>query len=67
MINWISFFDQSMKNDFKTFDKIREIATYQDDNYRTGCLLDYPYLKQTTKTRCRSKSNKTNWFYWNSQ
>ena len=38
-----------MKNDFKTFDKIREIATDQDDNYTTGCLLDYPYLKQQYK------------------
>ena len=29
---------------------IRKIATGQGDDYRTGCLLDYPYFKNHCKT-----------------
>ena len=39
-INGRSFFDQLIKNDFKTYDSIRQIVTSQGDNYTTGCLLD---------------------------
>ena len=38
--NGRSFFDQLIKNYFKTYDSIRQIATGQGDNYATGCLLD---------------------------
>ena len=41
-----NFFDQPMKNNLKTYDNIRKIATGQGDYYTTGCLLDYPYLKE---------------------
>ena len=44
-------------------------ATDQGDDYTTGCLLDYPYLKEyyklieidlrKQKNRCWSKSNTT--------
>ena len=37
--------DQPIKNDLKTYDNIRKIATGQGDDYTTGCLLDYPYFK----------------------
>ena len=37
--------DQPIKNDLKTHDNIRKIATGQGDDYTTGCLLDYPYFK----------------------
>ena len=49
MINGINFFDQPIKNDLKTYDNIRKIATGQGDDYTTGCLLDYPYLKKNYK------------------
>ena len=42
-----TFFDQSISNDIKTC-KNRKIATGQDD-YTTGCLLDYPYFKENYK------------------
>ena len=49
MIDRISFFDQPRKNDLKTYDNIRKIATGQGDDYTTGCLLDYPYSKRYYK------------------
>ena len=38
-----------MKKNKITFDNIRKIATGQGDDYTTGCLLDYPYFKDTYK------------------
>ena len=46
MIDGRNFFDQTVKNDLKTYDNIRKIATGQDDDYTTGCLLDYPHFKK---------------------
>ena len=40
-----SFFDQPIKNGFKTYDNIRKIATGQGDDYTTGCLLDHNCFK----------------------
>ena len=39
-------FDQSIKNDLKTYDNIRKIATGQGDYYTTCCLQDYLYFKK---------------------
>ena len=33
----------------KTYENIRKIATGQGDDYMTGCLLDYSYLKDHYK------------------
>ena len=49
VINGENFFDQPMKNNKITYDNIRKIATGQGDDYTTGCLLDYPYFKDTYK------------------
>ena len=49
VIGGISFFDQPIKNDFKTIDNIRQIATGQRDDYATGCLLDYYYFKEHSR------------------
>ena len=49
MIDWRNFFDQPIKSDLKSYDKIRKIATGQGDDYTTGCLLDYPYFKRYYK------------------
>ena len=48
MIDGRNFFDQPMKNDLRTYIN-RKIAIGQDDDYRTGCLLDYPYFKNYYK------------------
>ena len=44
-----TFFDQPIKNNKVTYKKNRKIATCQEDDYTTGCLLDYPYFKDTYK------------------
>ena len=49
MINGENFFDQPIKNNKVTYESIRKIATGQRDDYKTGCLLDYPYFKDTYK------------------
>ena len=43
------FSDQPIKNDLKTYDKIRKVAVCQGDDCTTGCLLDYPYFKEYCK------------------
>ena len=48
VINGEYFFDKPIKNNKITYD-IRKIATDQGDDYTTGCLLDYPYFKDTYK------------------
>ena len=49
MIDGRNFFDQPIKNDLKTYDNITKIATGQDDDHTTGCLLGYPYFKKYYK------------------
>ena len=46
MIDGRNFFDEPIKNDLKTCDNIRKIATGQGDDYTTGCLLDYLYFRK---------------------
>ena len=41
MVDGKNFFDQSINNDFKTYENIGKIATGKGDDYTTGCLLDY--------------------------
>ena len=43
------FFDQPVKNNNKTYENIRKIATCQVDDCTTGCLLDYAYLRDYYK------------------
>ena len=42
VIDGRNLFDQLIKNNLKTYDNIRKIATGEGDDYTTGCLLDYP-------------------------
>ena len=45
MVDRRNFFDQRIKNDWRTYDNIQKISTCQgDDDYTTWCLLDYPYF-----------------------
>ena len=50
MIDCCTIFDQPLKNDLRTNDTIRKIATGQSDNYATGCLVNYAYFKENCKT-----------------
>ena len=44
VINRENVFDQPVKSDKVTYANIRKIATGQGDD---GCLLDYPYFKDS--------------------
>ena len=49
MINGENIFDQPIKNNKVTYENIRKIATGQGDDYKTDCLLDYQYFKDSYK------------------
>ena len=49
MINGRYFFDQTIKNNLRTYDNIHKIAIGQDDHCTTGCLLDHLYFKEYHK------------------
>ena len=43
------FFDQPVKNNFRTYHNIWEIDTSQEDDYTTVCLLEYNYTNHYYK------------------
>ena len=49
MIDGKNIFDQSVDNNLRTYDNIRNIATGQGDYYTSGCLLDYNYYNNYYK------------------
>ena len=49
MINGENFFNQPIKINKVTYENVRKIATVQRDDYTAGCLLDYPYFKDSYK------------------
>ena len=44
MIDGRNFFDQTVKNNLRAYDKIEKITPSQGDDYTTWYLLDYPYF-----------------------
>ena len=44
LCRWQKLFDQTIKNDIKTYENTRKIAAGQRDDYTTGCMLDYNYF-----------------------
>ena len=46
MIDGKNFSDEPINNIIKTYENIRKIMFSQGDDYTTGCLLDYTYLKK---------------------
>ena len=45
MNNWKNLFDQPVDSDIKRYEEIRNLATGQGEDYTTGCLVDYEYIK----------------------
>ena len=45
IINGKNYFDQPIQADIKRYEKIRKLTTEQGEDYTTGCLLDYDYIK----------------------
>ena len=44
-----NFFDQSLRNNLKTYDSIQNITIGQGDHYTTGYFLDYNHFKNYYK------------------
>ena len=44
-INKKNSYDQPIDSDIKRYEEIRKIKTGQGEDYTTGCLLDYEYIK----------------------
>ena len=49
MIDEKNFFDQPIKDNKITYENIRKMSTVQENDYTTGCLLDYTYFKKCYK------------------
>ena len=75
IINGKNFYGQPIDSDIKQYEEIRKLATRKGEDYTTGCLLDYDYIKHHYKLiavdwsrqkriRCWSKSNSTNRICW---
>ena len=45
IINGKNFYDQPIDSDLKRYDEIRKLTTAQGEDYTTGCLLDFDYIK----------------------
>ena len=45
LIHGRNFYDQPINDQIKKYDEFRKIATGKEDDYTTGCLLDYKYFK----------------------
>ena len=45
LIDSRNFYPQPINDSIRKYDEIRKIATAKGDNYATGCLLDYNYVK----------------------
>ena len=45
IINRKNFYDQAIDSDIKRCEEIRKSTTGQEEDYTTGCLLDYDYIK----------------------
>ena len=39
------FYDQPINSDMKRYEEIRKLTTELGEDYTTGCLLDYNYIK----------------------
>ena len=48
-IKWKTFLDQLDKNNMRTNDNIQKIGTGQEEDYTSGCLLDYPFSNEHYK------------------
>ena len=49
MITGENCFDQPIKDNKVTYENIINVATGKGDENTTGCLLDYPYLRDNSK------------------
>ena len=46
VVSGLNFFNQPVQNDMRSFEKVKKSVMSRGDNYKTGCLLDYPFFKE---------------------
>ena len=49
IINGKNFYDQPIDSDVKRYEEIRKLAIGQSEDYTTGCLLNYDYIKNACR------------------
>ena len=45
LIDGRNFYDQPINDIIKQYDEVRKVSMGYGDDYTTGCLLDYAYIK----------------------
>ena len=60
IINGENFYDQLIDSDIKRYEEIRKVVTGQVEDYTTGCLLEYEYIKNHYKLIAVDLSRKKN-------
>ena len=45
-----NFYDQPINDSIKQYDELRKVSTGQDDDYTTGCLLDFAYFEKNYRS-----------------
>ena len=77
LIDGRNFYDQPINDLVKQYGEFRKTATWQGDDYTTGCLWGYPFFKDhynltafylsKKKIRCWFESNSVNWVLWDAK
>ena len=49
IINAKDFYEHAINSDIKRYEEIRKLITGQDEDYTTGCLWDYDYIKNHSR------------------
>ena len=49
IINTKNFYDEASDSNIKQYNEIRKLTKGQGEDYTTGCLLDYDYIKNRYK------------------
>ena len=60
LVDGRNYHDQPVNDMIKQYDEIRRIATGQEDDYTTGCLLNYQYFKDHCNLVATKKQDKKN-------
>ena len=47
--NGNNFYDQPIDSDIKQYKEVKKLTTGRGEDYTTGCLLDYEYIKNHYK------------------
>ena len=58
LIDGRNFYDQPINDLIKQYDEVRKVSTRQGDDYTTGCLSDYAYVKDNYRLTAEDLSKR---------